>query len=49
LTQDIIKQIQGEGFEVLTWTVNDPIRIHELTTWGVNGIITDFPEKARFK
>lgn len=46
LTLEIIKQIQGEGFEVLTWTVNDTARIHELTSWGVDAIITDFPDRA---
>ena len=49
LTQDKIKQIQGEGFEVLTWTVNDTARIHELTSWGVDAIITDFPDRAKSK
>ena len=49
LTQDMIKQIQGKGFEVLTWTVNDTTRIEELTSWGIDGIITDFPERARGK
>ena len=45
----MIKQIQGVGFEVLTWTVNDTTRIEELTSWGIDGIITDFPERARGK
>ena len=49
LTKDMIKQIQGEGFEVLTWTVNDTTRIEELTSWGVDGIITDFPNRAKSK
>ena len=46
LTENMVKQIQGEGFEVLTWTVNDTARIHELTSWGVDAIITDFPDRA---
>ena len=49
LTKDMIKQIQGEGFEVLTWTVNDTTRIQELTSWGVDAIITDFPDRAKSK
>ena len=49
LTQDLIKQIQGEGFEVLTWTVNESTRIHELTSWKVDGIITDFPDRMKSK
>ena len=49
LTKDMIKQIQGEGFEVLTWTVNDTTQIQELTSWGVDAIITDFPDRAKSK
>jgi glycerophosphoryl diester phosphodiesterase len=49
LTLEIIKQIQGEGFEILTWTVNDTTRMNELTSWGVDAIITDFPERSREK
>ena len=49
LTENMVKQIQGEGFEVLTWTVNDTTRIEELTSWGVDGIITDFPNRAKSK
>lgn len=41
--------MKGEGFEVFTWTVNDTTRIKELTPWGVNAIITDFPDRAREK
>ena len=49
LTQDKINQIQGEGFEALTWTVNDAARIHELTSWGVDAIITDYPDRVKSK
>ena len=49
LTQDMIKQIHREGFEVLTWTVNEPTRIKELTSWGVDAIISDFPDRAKSK
>ena len=49
LTQDMTNRIQGEGFEVLTWTVNDTTRINELTSWGVDAIITDFPDRAKSK
>jgi glycerophosphoryl diester phosphodiesterase len=44
LTYDIIKKIQLDGFKVLTWTVNDTNRISKLISWGVDGIITDYPE-----
>jgi len=44
LTYDIIKKIQLDGFKVFTWTVNDTDRIRKLISWGVDGIITDYPE-----
>lgn len=33
------------GFEVVVWTVNDGERMLELIELGVDGIITDYPEK----
>ena len=44
LTQEIINDIQSEGFEIHTWTVNKKKRIEELISWKVDGIITDFPD-----
>jgi glycerophosphoryl diester phosphodiesterase len=36
--------LQGAGYQVVTWTVNDPERMQELLTLGVNGIISDRPD-----
>ena len=44
LTQEKINYIQSEGFKIHTWTVNEKNRIEELISWGVDGIITDYPE-----
>ena len=44
LSHDIIKKIQMEGFKVYTWTVNDINHISKLISWGVDAIITDYPE-----
>jgi glycerophosphoryl diester phosphodiesterase len=30
---------------VMAWTVNDPARAEELESWGVNGFITDTPDR----
>lgn len=49
LTQKIINEIHSEGFEIHTWTVNDTTRIQELTSWGADAIITDFPDRAKSK
>lgn len=45
LTQEKINYIQSEGFKIQTWTVNEKNRIEELISWGVDAIISDFPEK----
>ncbi|MFL2595780.1 MAG: glycerophosphodiester phosphodiesterase [Flavobacteriaceae bacterium] len=45
LTQETINYIHSEGFEIHTWTVNEKNRIEELISWGVDAIITDFPDR----
>jgi len=36
--------MQASGYQVVTWTVNDPARMTELLKLGVNGIISDRPD-----
>ena len=42
-----IKQAQGLGLQVLAWTVNEPGQINTLLDWGVDGIISDRPDRVR--
>ena len=42
-----IKQAQGLGLQVLAWTVNEPAQINTLLDWGVDGIISDRPDRVR--
>ena len=42
-----IKQAQGLGLQVLAWTVNEPAQISTLLDWGVDGIISDRPDRVR--
>ena len=46
LTQKTIKEIQNDSIQVIPWTVNDTEDMLRLTEWGVDGIITDYPNKA---
>ena len=41
LTRELVAEIRGAGLRVETWTVNDPARAAELTSYGVDTIITD--------
>lgn len=45
LTEAIVKSAHDLGVRVIPWTVNDPIRMHELRGWGIDGLITDYPDR----
>ncbi|MFZ6666126.1 glycerophosphodiester phosphodiesterase family protein [Peijinzhouia sedimentorum] len=46
LTAATIKEIQTAGMVVIPWTVNTTEEMRELLEWGVDGIITDSPDRA---
>jgi len=46
LTKDNIIKIKKAGLKILTWTVNQPKQIDIMMDLGVDGIITDFPERV---
>jgi glycerophosphoryl diester phosphodiesterase len=45
LDREQVKRVQGAGYRVLPWTVNDPEHWERLLEWGVDGITTDFPDR----
>lgn len=47
LNQANVKEMQEAGFKVFTWTVNEPATIKKLKKLGVDGIITDYPDRVR--
>lgn len=47
LTQEVVDKIQDAGFKVYTWTVNNPDDIQKMKEFGVDGIISDYPERVR--
>lgn len=47
LTAADLKQAQALGLRVVVWTVNDPADMASLIDFGVDGIITDYPDRAR--
>lgn len=47
LTAGMIAGYQANGLRVVPWTVNDKSRMRTLLSWGVDGIITDYPDRLR--
>jgi glycerophosphoryl diester phosphodiesterase len=47
LTEALVKEAKGLGLGVLPWTVNDPPDMERLIDWGVDGLITDYPDRLR--
>jgi glycerophosphoryl diester phosphodiesterase len=47
LNQEIVDKIHKAGFKIYTWTVNDPMNIALAKEWGVDGIITNYPERVK--
>jgi glycerophosphoryl diester phosphodiesterase len=47
LTEALVQQAQALGLQVIPWTVNDPGALDRLIGWGVDGLITDYPDRLR--
>ncbi|MBO0352393.1 glycerophosphodiester phosphodiesterase [Flagellimonas marinaquae] len=47
LTKENTAKIHEEGLKVYTWTVNEPEDIQKMTEFGVDGIITNYPERVK--
>ena len=41
INEDLLKAFNGEGYRVLCYTVNDPVRIAALFALGLDGLFTD--------
>ncbi len=46
LSQEKVRDIQNAGMKVIPWTVNDFFDINKVLAWQVDGIITDYPDRA---
>jgi glycerophosphoryl diester phosphodiesterase len=47
LSQAVLKRARALGLRVIPWTVNEPADMERLLDWGVDGIITDRPDRLR--
>lgn len=46
-TQEMVEQAHDLGMKVIPWTINDPATMEHLIELGVDGIITDYPDRLR--
>ncbi len=47
LTPELVKEAQALKLQVIPWTINDQAIMERLIGWGVDGIITDYPDRLR--
>ena len=47
LTRELLAEARALGLAVIPWTVNEPADIERLLDWGVDGLISDHPERVR--
>jgi glycerophosphoryl diester phosphodiesterase len=45
LTPSLLDRAHHLGLRVIPWTVNDPADMRRLVEWGVDGLITDWPDR----
>jgi glycerophosphoryl diester phosphodiesterase len=45
-SRELISEVHDEGLKVFAWTVNEEAEIERLLDLGVDGLITDYPEKV---
>jgi glycerophosphoryl diester phosphodiesterase len=45
-TKHFIDEAHRRGLRVYVYTVNEPADIARLRAWGVDGLFTDYPERA---
>jgi glycerophosphoryl diester phosphodiesterase len=42
-----VKQAHEQGLQLIPWTVNEPADMRRLIDWGVDGIISDYPDRLQ--
>ena len=47
LTGDLVAEAQALGLKVVPWTVNTPADMARIIDMKVDGLITDYPDRAR--
>lgn len=46
VTTDLVAKAHQSGLQVVTWTINEPDQIRRLIAAGVDGIMSDYPDRV---
>lgn len=46
-SREMIEDVHEEGLKIWAWTVNDEAEVRRLVNLGIDGLITDHPDKVR--
>lgn len=46
-SREMIAEVHDEGIKIWAWTVNDEAEVRRLVNLGIDGLITDHPDKVR--
>ena len=46
VTPALVRSAHRRGLKLFVWTVNQPVEMRKLAGWGVDGLITDHPDRA---
>ena len=46
VTPELVRDAHAAGLRVNVWTVNDPAEATRLREWGVDGVMSDYPERV---
>lgn len=49
VNEALIKKAHEKGMKIIPWTVNSPKEAKQLKAWGVDGLITDYPDSLQSK
>lgn len=47
ITREQVSEAQSLGLKVVVWTVNEPADMRRMIEWGVDGVISDYPDRLR--
>jgi glycerophosphoryl diester phosphodiesterase len=42
-----VAKIRNKGMKLIPWTVNEVADMRKLKSWGVDGLITDYPDRQK--